>query len=378
MAILAGGCARQQGAQAAPPQMPPTLVTVVTAKAQDVPVYLDEIGKNAAFESVVVMPQVAGRITERSFQDGVELKKGQLLFTIDPRPFQAALDSAQAQLAQGKAALDLANSQLKMYSTLADTRAVSQLDFATKKNAVEVDQAQIQAAQAAVENAKLNLDYCYIHSPIDGRAGARLVDVGNVVQANTTALLSIQRIDPIYADFTITESDLMQVRQDMARGTLKTVVRAPADTQDRGRSGNLTFVDNSVQNGSGTVGLRATVPNGDRHFWPGQFVTVRLILSTQKNAVLVPGEATQISQKGPYVFVIKPDDTADLRPVTLGQRQGEDVVVTSGVAPGERVVIGGQLTLIPGAKVRVQEQAPASAPTGQQPASPDKSAGGKP
>lgn len=375
---LLSGCGKQPGAQAAPPQMPPTLVNVVAAKTQDVPVYLDEIGKNAAFESVIVMPQVAGRITERSFQDGAELKKGQLLFTIDPRPFQAALDSAQAQLAESKAALDLANSQLKMYSALADTRAVSQLDFETKKNAVEVDQAQIQASQAAVENAKLNLDYCYINSPIDGRAGARLVDVGNVVQANTTALLSIQRLDPIYADFTITESDLMQVRQDMARGTLKTVVRAPADAQDGGRSGTLTFVDNSVQNGSGTVGLRATVPNGDHHFWPGQFVTVRLILSTQKNAVLIPNEATQISQKGPYVFVIKPDDTADLRPVTLGQRQGEDVVVTSGIAPGERVVLAGQLTLVPGAKVRVQENAPSVAPAGQPPAAPDKPTGGKP
>ena len=311
------------------------------------------------------MPQVAGRILERDFQDGAELKKGQLLFTIDPRPFQAQLDAAQAQLAQSRAALDLANSQLKMYSTLADTRAVSQMDFETKKNAVEVDKALIQAGEAAVENAKLNLEYCYIHSPIDGRAGARLADAGNIVQANTTAMLSIQRLDPIYADFTVTENDLAEVRAEMARGTLKTLVRLPSDPEGRERAGTLTFLDNAVQNGSGTVSLRATVPNGDRHFWPGQFVTVRLILATQKSAVLIPSQATQISQQGPYVFVIKPDDTAELRQVTLGLRQGDDVVVTHGV------------TLVPGAKVRIQQATPGAPPPGQQPGPDGKPAGGK-
>lgn len=375
-ALGVSGCGKQ-GAQAAPPQMPPTLVSVVPAMAQDVPVYLDEIGKNYAFESVTVMPQVAGRILERDFQDGAELKKGQLLFTIDPRPFQAQLDAAQAQLAQSRAALDLANSQLKMYSTLADTRAVSQMDFETKKNAVEVDKALIQAGEAAVENAKLNLEYCYIHSPIDGRAGARLADAGNIVQANTTAMLSIQRLDPIYADFTVTENDLAEVRAEMARGTLKTLVRLPSDPEGRERAGTLTFLDNAVQNGSGTVSLRATVPNGDRHFWPGQFVTVRLILATQKSAVLIPSQATQISQQGPYVFVIKPDDTAELRQVTLGLRQGDDVVVTHGVTAGERVVLAGQLTLVPGAKVRIQQATPGAPPPGQQPGPDGKPAGGK-
>ena len=173
-------------------------MTVVRASAHDVPVYLDEIGKSGAYESVTVTPQVAGRILERHFQDGAELKKDQLLFSVDPRPYQAQLDVASAQLAQSKAALDLANTQLKMYASISDTRAVSQLDFETKKNTVALDEAQVQAAQAAVEDAQLNLEYCYIHSPIDGRAGARLVDVGNVVQANTTGLLLIQRLDPIY------------------------------------------------------------------------------------------------------------------------------------------------------------------------------------
>lgn len=351
--VAASGCSKQEGAGGAVPQMPPTLVTVVAAKSATVPVYLDEIGRSAAFESVTVMPQVAGRITERDFVDGADLKKGQLLFVIDPRPFQAQLDAAVAQLAQSKAALDLANSQFAMYQALNDPRAVSQLDFATKQNAVEVAQAQVQASQAAVESTKLNLDYCTIRSPIDGRAGARLVDVGNIVSANSTALLSIQRLNPIYADFTITEQDLAGVRQQMSRGALKTLVRLPSDAADAGRAGELTFVDNAVQNATGTLNLRATLANADHHFWPGQFVNVRLVLANDSNAVLIPNEATQISQKGPFVYVVHDDSTAELRPVTLGQRQGDDVVVTSGVNAGERVVLTGQLAIIPGGKVMV-------------------------
>lgn len=359
--LAATGCAKKSTQAAGPPQFAP-LVTVARATARDVPVYLEEIGRSGAFESVTVTPQISGRITERHFQDGAELKKGQLLFTIDPRPYQAQLDSAQAQLAQSKAALDLAKTQLKMYDSIANTRAVSQLDVETKKNTVAVDEAQVQANEAALETAKLNLEYCYIHSPIDGRAGMRLVDVGNVVQTNTTGLLLIQRLDPIYADFTITEADLPEVQRELSRGTLKALVRIPSDAPDKAREGKLTFVDNAVQNATGTVNLRATIANADRHFWPGQFVNVTLVLATQKGAVLIPNQATQISQQGPYVLVVKPDSTAELRQVVLGQRQGEDVVVTKGVAAGEQVIVTGQLTVAPGAKVRVQEAAPTSPP----------------
>jgi membrane fusion protein, multidrug efflux system len=367
------GCGKKSTEAAGPPQFAP-LVTVARATAHDVPVYLEEIGRSGAFESVTVTPQISGRITERHFQDGAELTKGQLLFTIDPRPYQAQLDSAQAQLAQSKAALDLAKTQLKMYDSIANTRAVSQLDVETKKNTVAVDEAQVQTAEAAVENAKLNLEYCYIHAPIDGRAGMRLVDVGNVVQTNTTGLLLIQRLDPIYADFTVTEADLPQVQRELARGTLKALVRIPSDSPDRAREGKLTFVDNTVQNATGTVNLRATIANADRHFWPGQFVNVTLVLATAKGAVLIPNQATQISQQGPYVLVVKPDNTAELRQVTLGQRQGEDVVVTKGVADGEQVIVTGQLTVAPGAKVRVQGAEPANGPGG--PAGPGAGSGG--
>ena len=345
------------------PGMPAPLVTVTTAKAQDVPRYLDEIGHNAAFETVTVTPQVGGRIVERHFTDGDNVKKGQLLFVIDPRPYKAQVDPAQATLSQNKAALELAKIQLPRDAEIVNTRAISREDYDTKKNAVDVSQAQVEAAQAALETAKLNLEYCYIYSPIDGRAGARLVDVGNVVQANTTALLSIQRVDPIYAIFTITERDLPEVQKLMAQG-LKAQVWLATDPPNSPRSGRIEFLDNAVQNGTGTVNLRATIPNADRHFWPGQFVNVKLVLSTQKGAVLVPNEATQISQKGPFVFVVKTDDTAELRPVVLGQRQGTDVAIASGIEAGERVVVTGQMTVRPGGKVRVAQSAPASEPNG--------------
>jgi len=341
--------------------MPAPLVTVTQAVARDVPFYLDEIGKNGAFESVTVTPQVAGRIIERHFEDGADLKKDQLLFVIDPRPYQAQLDAAQASLAQAKAAADLAKIQFDRYAELVGTKAISKQDYDTKKNTVDVDQAQIGSAEAAVETAKLNLEYCYIHSPIDGRAGARLVDVGNVVQANMTSLLSIQRLDPIYADFTITEGDLPEVQKEMTRGSLQAMVRLPSDPETGARAGKLTFLDNTVQNGTGTVNLRATISNSDHHFWPGQFVNVRLVLATQKAAVLIPNQATQMAQKGPFVYVAKPDSSVELRQVTLGQRQGDDVVVSKGLAGGESVVVTGQLTLSPGAKVRTQ---PFSAGTG--------------
>jgi len=361
-------CNRSKAQAASPAGPPPPLVSVTQARTQDVPRYLDEIGRNTAFESVNVMPQVAGRVTERHFQDGDNLRKGQLLFVIDPSPFKAQLDSAKANLAQAEAALELAKVQFARDQELVGTRAISKQDYDTKKSTVDQSAAQVEAAKAAIETAQINLDYCYIHSPIDGRAGARLVDVGNIVQANTTSLLSIQRIEPIYANFTITEVDLPEVQKEMSRGTLKALVRLPSDAEGNSRPGKVEFLDNAVQNATGTVNLRATISNPDRHFWPGQFVNVKLVLETQKGVVLVPSQATQISQQGPFVFVIKADDTAELRRVTPGQPQGSDVVVISGVAGGERVVLAGQLLVRPGGKVHVDAGAPVPAmPAGGKP-----------
>jgi multidrug efflux system membrane fusion protein len=358
--LLLTACAKKD-----PPAFdrPPSPVTVATAVAEDVPFYLDEVGHTVAREVVSVQPQVSGKITEIHFADGAELKKGDPLFTIDPRPFEAQLNAAQANLVQSKAALDYARIQFGRVQDLVDSRAIARQDYDTRKNAVDVGEAQEKQNEAALESARLNLEYTSILSPIDGRAGHRLVDNGNVVTANSTTLLTIERMDPIYADFTVTEGDFSSVERDSAKRALRVEVRLP--DAPKPEVGQLTFLDNSVQSSSGTVMLRATVPNSARHLWPGQFVNVRLILETIPKAVLVPAAAPQDSAKGPFVYVIKQDSTAELRPVKLGQRQGDLVVVEQGLQPGERVVMNGQLGVMPGAKVNVLTGAAGAPPAGK-------------
>jgi len=333
-------------------ERPPAPVTVARAVAQDVPVYIDAVGKTVAREVVSVQPQVSGRITQIHFADGANVKIGDLLFTIDPRPYQAQLNQAEANVAQAEAALSLAKVNFARVEKVSDPRAVSRQDFDARKSAVETAEATLKQNRAAVENARLNLEYCTIRSPINGRAGQRTVDVGNVVSANSGSLLVIQRLDPIYADFTVTESELSGVQRNMAKQALKVEVRLPDDGTEP-REGKLTFLDNSVQEGSGTVKLRATLNNNDRSFWPGRFVKVRLILQTQRDAVLVPADAPQLSAKGPFVYVVKPDSSAELRPVKVGQRQEDLIVIKDGLKADERVVVSGQLGVTPGGKVRV-------------------------
>jgi multidrug efflux system membrane fusion protein len=360
-ALVLCGCAPK-----APPafERPPALVIVTPAVTASVPVYLDEVGRGVAREVVSVQPEVSGRITEILFNDGANLKKGDPLFTIDPRPFQAQLDAAEANLVQSKAALDFAKIQFARVQDLVESKAIARQDYDTRKNAVDVGVAQVRQNEAAVESARLNLEYTAIRSPIDGRAGHRLVDLGNVVTANTSTLLSIERLNPIYADFTVTENDFPTVQRNSRGGQLKVEVRLP-DEADKPLTGQLTFLDNSVQPASGTVMLRATVPNAANRLWPGQFVNVRLVLSTLPKAVLVPVAATQDSAKGPFVYVVKEDSTAELRPVKLGQRQGDLIVIEDGLKSGERVVITGQLGVMPGAKVRVDAGTAAAPAAGQ-------------
>jgi multidrug efflux system membrane fusion protein len=351
LALVALGCGRQQGPMGWKPA--PPVVSVAAAVTRDVPQYLDEIGTCTARQYVTVRPQVTGPITQIHFVDGAEVRKGDLLFTIDPRPYRAALDQAQANQRRDSATLDFAKIEWARMKELLTTKAVSQDDYDTKKNAYDVAVASLGASDAAVESARLNLEYCSVVSPIDGRAGQRMVDVGNVVTANQTAMLVVQTLDPIYADFTIAEGDLPVARQRAAEGTLKAQVKLPADSGD-GRTGDLTFIDTQVQNQAGTVNMRATLPNADRHLWPGQFVNVRLILRVEKDAVLVPVTAEQVGQDGPYVYVVKPDKTAELRQVTLGQRQGDMVVLEKGVKAGENVITAGQMMVLPGGPVTVQ------------------------
>jgi multidrug efflux system membrane fusion protein len=393
-AVVFAGCtnkAAQQGFE-----RPPAPVTVAAAVIQDVPTYLDAIGKTVAREVVSIQPQVSGRITKIHFTDGANVRKGDMLFTIDTRPFEANLRQAQANVskdlalrkqAEANLAKDVAQAkwgevQVKRYGELIKSGVVPREQYeqlratADSLNAtVEADRAAIHSAEesikvdaAAVDSAKVELSYCYIRSPIDGRAGQRLVDIGNVVNpggssngatSSTSAtppansLLIIERLDPIYADFTISQNDLANVQQQMRAGTLKTEVRLPDATDPI--AGQLTFLDNAVQNTTGQVGLRATVPNSDHRFWPGRFVNIRLVLSTIHGAVLVPAAAPQMSAKGSYVYVVKQDSTAEQRQVTLGQRQGDLVVVEKGVEPGEQVVVNGQVGVTPGGKVRIEQ-----------------------
>ena len=374
-------------------ERPPAPVVVSTAVSQDVSNYLDALGKIVARETVAIQPQVSGRLNEIHFTDGANVKKGQLLFTIDPRPFEANLRQTQANLAKDLAAKKQAEAnlvreiarenwgrvQVERYRTLVEQGVVAKeqyeqlrADYDSLKANSEAARAAVHSADetvkadnAAIETVKVQLSYCFIHSPIDGRAGQRLVDIGNVVnpggsgnsESNTVpnnALLVIERIDPIYADFTISQNSLSLVQSQMRDGTLSAEVRLP-DSPNDAVSGRLTFVDNSVQTETGQVTLRATLPNPDHRFWPGRFVNIRLLLGTIQGAVLVPASAPQMSAAGSYVYVINPELVAEQRIVSLGQRQGDLIVVEKGVAAGEKVVINGQLGVTPNKKVVIEQ-----------------------
>jgi multidrug efflux system membrane fusion protein len=346
------------------PQRPPSPVTVAVAQTRDVPVYLDEIGKTLASEVVNIQTQVGGQVMERHFQDGDELKTGQLLFVIDRRPFEAKVTEAEANLELSRTRLELAQTDYDRVMQASHTLAVSPEDRDTKKGVLDNAKAEVKVNQTLLDTAQLNLSYCTINSPIDGRAGQRMVDVGNVVKANDAVLLTIQKIAPIYADFTIVESDLPRVRMQMDKGALHTFVSLP-QTPDETREGSLTFLDTMVQVGAGRINLRATLPNEDRYFWPGQFVKVRLVLSTIHDAVLAPYQCVQQGQQGMFVYVVKSDSTVEQRSIVLGQhhQSGNDdlIVIEKGVKAGERIVQTGQLVIGPGAKVSVSADSTAAA-----------------
>lgn len=376
-------------------ERPPAPVTVSDALSQDVPTYLDAIGKTVARETVAIQPQVSGRIMKIHFTDGANVRKNDLLFTIDTRPFEATLKQAQANLQRDEAlkkqseanlAKEITQAkwgevQVKRYRTLVEQGVVAREQYEELRANLDSLNATVEAARsavrsaeeairvdaAAIESAKVQLSYCFIHSPIDGRAGQRLVDVGNVVNPGgpggasaegsatppANALLVIERLDPIYADFTISQGNLTTVQDQMRKGSLRTEVRLP-DTGDDPVSGTLTFLDNSVQNTTGTINLRATIPNEGHRFWPGRFVNVRLILDTIHQAVLIPATAPQTAATGTFVYVVKADSTAEQRPVTLGQRQGDLIVVEQGVQAGEKIVTAGQIGVTPGGKVAAE------------------------
>ncbi len=362
LAMGAGAFALRSSKTAAPGAPPPRSVSAAKAEMRDVPLTIEEIGNTTASENASVQAQVAGQIIEVHFADGAEVKQGDPLFSIDARPYQAALDKAQATLAQDSAKVAYQRVQMSRMESLREKKVASPQDFDQAAATLSEQEAIVRGDQAAVETARLNLEFCTVRAPITGRAGKRLVDRGNLVAyPGGPSLVTIAKQDPLFIDFTIAEEKLSAVRAYQERGTLSIEISVADDAKKR-RKGEFIFLDNTVQNGNGTVRLRGRVPNADRVFWPGQFVNVRLVLDIAKDAVVVPSQAVQVGQIGTFVFVVNPDQTVAIRPVRPGQKQGSDVLIEDGVKPGEMVVVTGQLFLAPGAPVRIVP-GPGSTPT---------------
>lgn len=346
-------------------QQAPKNVLVTTVKRLDVPVQINQFGRVSSPETVNVKPQVAGRITEVHFQEGQELKKGDLLFVIDPRPFQADLQQAQGQLKSDEAQLEVNRKNLQRDIEVGRQRFVSEQEIDNLRAQVLNFEGAVEKDHAAIDRANLNLEYCYVKSQVAGRTGRRLVDPGNYVGVGSDVLVNIQRLDRVYVDFSISENDLARLRENMAGNSLKVDVDQPSQP-DAMRSGSLTFLDNSVSSTAGSVLLRATIPNEDRYLWPGQYVNVALTVQVLKDALVVPNQTVQISKNGPYLFAVNADKTVDLRLVKPGVRYRDLIVVNEGVKDGETVVVEGQLTLAKGMKVNAQPYQP-SKPQGSTP-----------
>lgn len=350
--------AREKPAAKGPPAAP---VAVAPALQQSIPVRLQAIGNVEAYASVAVKSRVDGQILEVQFREGQEVKKGEILFKIDPRPFEAAQRQAEAQAARDIASRDQAASQAVRYQELLEKNFVSKEAYAQYRTNAQTADATSRASQAALENAKLNLEYTVIRSPIDGYVGRALLQAGNMVKANdTVSLVVINQVKPVYVSFAIPEQRLADVRELMRKGPLTVEVSAPGSDKALAE-GRIAFLDNAVDQTTGTIKVRAIFDNRDAALWPGQFYTVRVKLYDQDNAILVPSRAVQTGPGGQFVYVVKADMTAEMRKVVVDRTEGEVAVISGGtVAKGEQVVVRGALRLAPGAKVTVTEGAPSS------------------
>ncbi len=351
LASLVGGCSQQQAAP--PPPAAPVSVAKVEQKA--VPLELRVIGAVEAYSTVDVKAQVDGQLTGVHFTEGQDVRKGQLLFSIDRAPFEAELQRAEASLARNQAQAQNAQVQAARYTRLVGEGVVAKEQYEDVITNAEALEAAVRADKAAVVNAKLRLAYTSIHSPIDGRTGSLKVHRGNIVKANDekSTLVVINQLTPIYSSFALPEQDLSEVRRYMAAGTLKVEAAIPQDAGPPAQ-GTVTFVDNAVDRTTGTIRLKATFPNHDRRLWPGQFVNVVLTLAEQKDALVVPSEAVQTGQQGMFVWVVKPDLTVESRPVTVARARQNEAVISRGLAAGETVVTDGHLRLMPGGRVQIK------------------------
>lgn len=348
-AVALTGCSSNPPASA--PEAVPVNVAAVVQK--DVPVQVRAIGNVEAYSTVTLKSHVDGQLAQINFQEGQEVHEGDLLFVIDPRPFQAALRQAEANLAKDRAEATNARVQAERYRRLLADNFVSKDQHDQVRTQAESLEAAVKADQAAVENTKLQLQYCYIHAPISGRIGEFLLHVGNMVKNLDTTLATIKQIRPVYVDFAVPEQQLPEIRRSAAARQLKVQAFLGADGAHPS-TGELSFIDNAVDTKTGTVLLKGTFPNEDEMLWPGQFVTVALTLRTEPNALLVPNAAIQTGQQGQYVFVVGPDLTAQIRPVVTGMSMDDEVVVKTGLQPGEDVVIRGQVRLAAGSKVEIK------------------------
>jgi multidrug efflux system membrane fusion protein len=380
--LLLAGCSDDATGKpsraAAPPAVP---VTAADALEKSVPLQLTAVGNAMPYTSVAIKSQVSGQIVQVHFKEGQDVAKGELLFAIDPRPFEAALRQAEAALNQRRAEVlqavanlerdtaQLANARVqeRRYRELVERELVAREQYdqfrtglSTMESTVQADhaavanaQASARAAQAAVDNARLQLAYTAIRAPIDGRTGNVMVQVGNVVKGNDdTPMVVINQVQPIYVSFAIPEQHLGDVRTYRAAGSLRVEVRAPRKAETLA-TGALTFINNAVDQATAMIQLKATFANTNNALWPGQFVDVVLTL-TSRTAIVVPSQAIQAGQQGPFVFVVKADQTVESRPVVVGTRLGAETIVEQGLRGGELVVTDGQLRLVPGARVEIK------------------------
>jgi membrane fusion protein, multidrug efflux system len=359
---LLPACSREGAPKGRP--SPAVPVMVADAVRQDVPVTLRAIGSVEAYNTVRVRARVGGQLVGVGFKEGQNVRAGDLLFQIDPRPFESALQSALANSARDSAQALSADAQEQRYAGLV------QKDYVTKQQYDEVRanaaalRATLQADAAACSNARLNLSFCTIRAPISGRTGSLLVQQGNLIGANdANPLVVIQQLVPIYVSFAIPEQRLPEVRKYSAAGTLRVEAAINGDTTAV-HTGELTFIDNAVDETTGTILLKATFANADESLWPGQFVNVRVELTRLPDAIVVPSAAIQTGQQGSFVYIVQPDQTVALQPVTVAMTTDGETVVETGVQAGDRVVTDGQLRLTPGAKVDIKTDLRSAAGTG--------------
>lgn len=352
--LLLAGCSGRAEKRGGPPQGAAVPVLAADVVTQDVPVTLKTIGSVEAYNTVNLGARVGGTLLRVGFREGQNVRRGDLLFEIDPRPYEAALQSALADSARDVARVASAVADEQRYADLVVKDYVTKQQYEAVKANADAMRATLRADEAACTAARLNLGFCSIRAPISGRTGNLFVDPGNLVKANdSNPLVTIQQIVPVYVSFSIPEQRLPEIRAHQSAGTLRVTASVSADSSAV-HEGELTFVDNAVDPTTGMVQLKATFPNTDESLWPGQFMNVSLELTVRQGVVVVPAPAVQTSQRGDFVYVIKPDMTVEMRPVTAGLVVDGQVVIERGLQPGERVVTDGQLRLTPGSKVSIK------------------------